>query len=205
MFIVIEGIDGAGCETQAKNLIKLLQNNDKVASLIKYPDYERNVGKLIRDFLYQNKNLSAEQQFLLYSLQFLMDKKIIAEKRKKEIVIADRYFTTALCYQTLEGLELNKALRFASDFKIEKPDLVFYLNVCSDIAIQRKSGEDKEKNRREKDFEFIKKTYKQYEKLIKEQVWTRWINIDGEKGVEEITKDIYNKIRSTKSEIRNNF
>ena len=197
MFIVIEGIDGAGCETQGKNLVKMLKSKglvNQTPTLIKYPDYERNVGKIIRDFLYQNKNLTAEQQFLLYSLQFLMDKKMIAEKRKKEILIADRYFSTALCYQTLEGVDMTKAVNFANDFGIEKPDAVFYLNVDPDIAIKRKHGEDKEKNFRDKDFDFIRKTHKQYQMLVKKQVWTKWINIDGNKGIEEITKNIYNEI-----------
>lgn len=194
MFIVIEGIDGAGCETQGKNLVKLLEKDKKTASLIKYPDYERNVGKLIREFLYQNKDLSAEQQFLLYTMQFIMDSSIIQKKRKNEVVIADRYFTTTLCYQTLEGVDLNMALEYAKNFKIEVPDMVFYLNVDPDTAIKRKGGEDKEKNRREKDFEFIRKTYKQYDYLVKNQVWTKWINIDGNSGIEEITKDIYNRL-----------
>jgi dTMP kinase len=195
MFIVIEGIDGAGCETQGKNLLKMCKGLiNQTPTLIKYPDYERIVGRFIKDFLYQNKDLSAEQQFLLYSLQFIMDKNLIAEKRKKGILIADRYFTTTLCYQTLEGIRLEKALNFASDFGIEKPDLVFYIKVNPDTAIKRKFGEQKEKNRREKDFEFIRKTYTQYESLVKNQVWTKWVTIDGNKGIEEITKDIYNKL-----------
>jgi len=197
MFIIIEGIDGAGCETQGKNIVKMLKDKSRlVPTLIKYPDYEKNVGKLIKDFLYQNKNLSPEQQFLLYSLQFLMDKEMITEKRKNGILIADRYFTTTLCYQTLEGIRLEKALNFASDFGIEKPDLVFYIKVDPDIAIKRKFGEDKEKNRREKDFDFIRKTYIQYENLVKNQVWTKWVEIDGNKEIEEVTKAIYNKIKS---------
>ena len=195
MFIIIEGIDGAGCETQGKNIVKMLKDKSRlVPTLIKYPDYEKNVGKLIKDFLYQNKNLSPEQQFLLYSLQFLMDKEMITEKRKNGILIADRYFTTTLCYQTLEGIRLEKALNFASDFGIEKPDLVFYIKVDPDIAIKRKFGEDKEKNRREKDFDFIRKTYIQYENLVKNQVWTKWVEIDGNKEIEEVTKDIYNRL-----------
>lgn len=194
MFIVIEGIDGAGCETQGKNIVKMLNANKKTATLIKYPDYERNVGKLIKDFLYANKSLNAEQQFLLYSLQFLMDKNLISEKRSQEIIVADRYFTTTLCYQTLEGIDLNKALNFANDFKIEKPDVVFYVKVDPDIAIKRKFGEQKEKNFREKDFDFIRKTYVKYEELAKNQVWAKWIMVDGNKGIEEITKDIYNEI-----------
>ena len=194
MFIVIEGIDGAGCETQAKNLAKMLQEVGKTVSLIKYPDYDRNVGKLIKEFLYQNKDLTAEQQFLLYTLQFVMDSQMIAKKRQNEIVIADRYFTTTLCYQTLEGIDLQMALDFAKNFKIELPDAVYYLNVNSDTAIKRKGGEDKEKNRREKDFEFIRRTYAQYETLVKNQVWAKWVDIDGNKSIEEVTKDIYNKL-----------
>lgn len=194
MFIAIEGIDGAGCETQAKNLFYLFKKNRRSPLLIKYPDYRRNIGQIIKKFLYHNKNLSAQQQFLLYSLQFLMDKEKISHHRKKSIVIADRYFTTTLCYQTLEGFPLEKALRFADDFQIEKPDIVFYLDVKPQTAIERKAGEAKEKNRREKDFNFIKKTYRQYDYLIKNQVWTKWMAIDGERGIDEITQEIYNKI-----------
>jgi len=194
MFIVIEGIDGAGCETQGKNIVKLLQSNKKTASLIKYPDYERNVGKIIKEFLYQNKDLTPEQQFLLYTMQFIMDKKMIEDRRRSEILIADRYFSTTLCYQTLEGINMKIALDYAKNFQIEVPDGIFYLNVDPDRAIQRKHGEDKEKNRREKDFDFIRKTYKQYQMLVDSQVWTKWVEIDGNKGIEEITKDIYNKL-----------
>lgn len=196
MFIVIEGIDGAGCETQGKNLIKLLAKSGKKASLIKYPDYERNVGKIIQEFLYKNKNLTPEQQFLLYTMQFVMDRNMIVERRQNEILIADRYFSTTLCYQILEGIDLKMALDFAKNFQIEVPDAIFYLNVDPDIAIKRKHGEDKIKNFREKDFDFIRKTHKKYQMLVDNQVWGKWINIDGNKGIEEITKDIYNKIIS---------
>jgi len=198
MFIVIEGIDGAGCETQGKNLIKLLKESGKKVSLIKYPDYERNVGKIIREFLYENKNLTAQQQFLLYTMQFIMDKKMIETSRKDEILIADRYFSTTLCYQTLEGIDMKMATDYAKNFQIEVPDAIFYLNVDPDIAIKRKHGEDKEKNFREKDFDFIRKTHKQYQMLVDKQVWGKWINIDGNKGIDEITQSIYNEILKLK-------
>jgi len=194
MFIVIEGIDGAGCETQGKNLIKMLSESGKKVSLIKYPDYDRNVGKIIRDFLYENKGLTPKQQFLLYTMQFIMDKKMIEERRKNEILIADRYFSTTLCYQTLEGVDMKMALDYAKNFEIEVPDAIFYLNVDPDIAIKRKHGEDKEKNFREKDFDFIRKTAEQYKMLVEKQVWGKWVNIDGNKGIEEITQNIYNEV-----------
>ncbi len=196
MFLVIEGIDGAGCQTQAENLFRLLKEKTPTVFFVKYPDYGKNIGRLIKEFLYHNKNLSAEQQFLLYSLQFIMDKDWIADNRKKGIVVADRYFTSALCFQTVEGVKLKKALRFASDFNLERPDLVFYLDVKPEIAIKRKSGEAKKKNRREKDFQFIKKTYQQYDKLVKDQVWTTWVRIDGNRTISKITKEIYNIVKT---------
>jgi dTMP kinase len=217
MFIVIEGIDGAGCETQAKMIFEKLKNHQvpsevegekKSVSLVKYPDYERNVGKIIREFLYENKSLTPQQQFLLYTMQFVMDKEMIREKRGsslpttnyslQSILIADRYFSTTLCYQTLEGISLDIAVDFAKNFEIEVPDAIFYLNVDPDIAIKRKHGEDKIKNFREKDFDFIRKTAKQYKMLVKTQPWGKWINIDGNKSVEEVAQNIYNEIHKLK-------
>lgn len=197
MFIVIEGIDGAGCETQAVNLQKWLKEANVSFSFIKYPNYEANVGKFIREFLYQNKDLSPSMQFLLYSLQFLSDKEFIQKERQNKVLVADRYFSTALCFQTLEGVPLENELRFAADFGIEKPDMVFYLNVRPDIAIKRKFGEQKEKNRREKDFDFIRKTYAQYEQLVRDQVWTKWVNIDGEGTVDDVTKQMFDIIKKS--------
>jgi len=89
---------------------------------------------------------------------------------------------------------MKMAVDFAKNFEIEVPDAIFYLNVDPDIAIKRKHGEDKEKNFREKDFDFIRKTAKQYKMLVEKQVWGKWINIDGNKGIEEITKNIYNEV-----------
>ena len=86
------------------------------------------------------------------------------------------------------------AVDFAKNFEIEVPDAIFYLNVDPDIAIKRKHGEDKEKNFREKDFDFIRKTHKQYQMLVDKQVWGKWVNIDGNKSVDEVTKEIYNQI-----------
>jgi len=191
MFLVIEGIDGAGCETQATALIEQLTKAGKKPFYIKFPHYDTPVGKMIRDFLYENKTKhTADEQFLLYALQFVFDKKLIKEKMRDHIVIADRYFSTTLCYQTLEGFEEKKALQFAVDFDIVKPDAVLYLDVSPDTAIKWKYGEDKEKNFRENDHSFIRRTYEKYKDLVKRNVWTKWIKIDGEQSKEKVTEEI---------------
>jgi len=189
MFIVIEGIDGAGCETQATTLYKALKNSSH-ASYIKFPHYDNAVGKMIHRFLYDNKSLEAKQQFLLYSLQFIDDTTRISKLSREGLVVADRYFTSTICFQTLEGIEEKVALRFAADFGIIKPDLVFYLDVDPEVAIKWKYGENKPLNFREKDLAFMKKTYSKYNDLVTRQVWTKWIKINGNQKKEQVTQDI---------------
>ncbi|MCX6730798.1 MAG: dTMP kinase [Candidatus Roizmanbacteria bacterium] len=197
MFIVIEGIDGAGCETQATALIDSLTKAGKKPFYIKFPHYDTPVGKMIRDFLYENKvKHSASEQFLLYTLQFIFDKELIKEKMKDHVVIADRYFSTTLCYQTLEGFDEEKAVRYALDFDIVKPDAVLYLDVSPDAAIKWKYGEDKEKNFRENDHSFIRRTYEKYKDLVKRSVWARWIHVNGEQSKEKVTQELLTIINS---------
>lgn len=197
MFIIIEGIDGAGCETQSTALIKELTKQGKKPFYIKFPHYDTPVGKMIRDFLYENKvKHTADEQFLLYTLQFIFDKSLIREKMKDHIVIADRYFSTTLCYQTLEGFSEEKAVRYAEDFGIIKPDAVLYLDVAPDTAIKWKYGEDKEKNFRENDHSFIRKTYDKYKDLVNRSVWAKWIRINGEQSKEAVTKELLTIINS---------
>ena len=117
----------------------------------------------------------------------------------QQILIADRYFTTTLCYQALEGFDEKYALSYADHFGIIKPDLVFFLDVKPETAIKWKYGEGKELNFREKDLDFMKKTYEKYQDLVKRQVWTKWVRINGERNKELITKDIINKILNSKS------
>ncbi len=202
MFIVIEGIDGAGCETQSKMVAGLLTTNYKLqTTLIKFPHYDTPVGKMIKDFLYLNQKMKAHEQFLLYTLQFIFDAPKIMpfattnyQLPITNYLIADRYFTTTLCYQTLEGFDEKVALRYADDFGIIKPDLVFFLDVKPETAIKWKYGEGKELNFREKDIDFMKKTYKKYLDLITRQVWTKWVRINGEQEKEKVTEEIIKKL-----------
>lgn len=191
MFIVIEGIDGAGCQSQAELLAKHLTKKHLKNTYLKFPHYDTPVGAMIKDFLYERKHLSPSEQFLLYSLQFVSDRETIERKTKENgIVVADRYFTTTLCYQTLEGVKEKTALRFAKDFGIIVPDIVFFLDVAVPTAITWKRGEKKKMNFREKDKQFMQKSYDKYRDLAKRKVWTKWVKIDGERSKQAVHRDI---------------
>ncbi len=191
-FVVIEGIDGAGGETQSKLLKEFLEKKGKKVELVKYPDYEGPIGKLIHDFLHKKFDISPEVQFCLYASDMVKDKEKI-EKALKEgkIVIADRYLTSTLAYQTLKGFPLEKGLEFAELFELPTPDLVIFLEILPETSIKRKFKEKNDLDRHEANKDFLRKVNESYHRLIENQIFAKeWVVIDGEKSIEEVAKKI---------------
>jgi dTMP kinase len=194
-FIVIEGIDGAGGETQSKLLIDFFRKQKKSVEKLSYPDYKGPIGKLIHQFLHKKYNFTPEVQFLLYFTDFIKDKEKIKKwQRKGKIIIADRYFTSTLAYQCQKGFPLNTALKIAKLFKLPKPDLIIYLKISPQTSIQRKFKEKKNLDRHEANKRFLAKLIRSYEKLIKKQIFGRWIIINGEQSKKEVFEAIKSQL-----------
>ena len=102
MYIVLEGIDGAGKSTQIKLLKEWLENNGlKVETVVEPTDFE--VGKLIRELLTRSDATSDTMQKTL-GLLFAADRLILMDKIEKlesenTVVISDRSFYSSLVYQ----------------------------------------------------------------------------------------------------------
>jgi dTMP kinase len=194
-FIVIEGIDGAGGETQTKLLRDYLGSN-KVKNL-SYPDYKNPVGKIIHEYLHNKYDLSVDTQFLLYSIDFLKDGPQIRKWLKEgKIIITDRYFTSTIAYQGLRGFNIKKALNFAEIFDIPKPDLIIYLGISARTSVKRKYAEKRSLDRNEKNKIFLEKLGDFYEKLAKNSVFGKWEVVNGEKSIDEVSNDIKNIINT---------
>jgi dTMP kinase len=195
--IVIEGIDGAGCGTQTEVLKEKL--NEKLSQPvlhIRYPNYNNPIGVTIHKFLHEELQLSTDMQFFIYSLDMIKDMKEIRKALEEgRIVLADRYFTSTLAYQCAQGFPLEKALKFAELFDIIKPDLIIYLKVSAEIAIERKKKEKTELDLFERDLEFRKKVSKKYDELADKNVFGKWFVVDDEKSIEEVATEIENIVK----------
>lgn len=196
--IVIEGIDGAGGETQSNLLVKFLKERGVSVEKLTYPDYSGSIGNLIHHFLHKKYEFSPESQFLLYFLDFLKDKEKIKKWLKEgKIIITDRYFTSTLAYQCQKGISLKEALKIAQIFDLPKPDLIIYLEISPKTSIKRKIKEKNNLDRHEVDKKFLAKVAKFYRKLNKEQIFGKWIKINGEKPIKEVfsqIKEIFKKL-----------
>jgi len=199
LFVVIEGIDGAGGETQSKLLIEFLQKNRWQTQFIKYPDYDGPIGLLIHDFLHKKYDFPSDVQFSLYATDMAKDReKILNALKDGKVVIGDRYFTSTLAYESLtKGFGLEKGLEFAKLFNLPVPDLVIFLEVNPKTSIKRKFGEKKSLDRHEEDKKLLGKVKESYHTLIKDKVFAKeWIVVDGEKSIEEVAKKVQEAVIS---------
>ncbi|RLJ07006.1 MAG: dTMP kinase [Candidatus Aenigmatarchaeota archaeon] len=190
-FVAIEGIDGAGGETQSKRLVAYLRKRGFRAKRIVYPDEKRPVGRFIHEWLHSKTRLEPVLLFLLYAGDMLKDAERIRKWLKEGYwIIADRWFCSTLAYQGVQGISLNQALEFARVFRMPKPDINLLLRISPEESIRRKLGENKELDRNETNKELLKRVSKQYDMLARKQVFGKWRVIDGERSKEEVFEQI---------------
>jgi dTMP kinase len=193
--VVIEGVDGAGGETQSKLLLEYLRSRKIPAERIYYPEYGNPIGDLIHDYLHKKHELPVDIQFLLYATDMVKDRgKIQGWLNQGKTVIADRYFTSVLAYQGM-GFPIENALKFAEIFRLPKPDVILYLKISPETSIKRKKGEKEHLDRNEANRAFLEKVSASYENLVKNQMWSSWFVIDGEKSPEEVFGQIKKVLR----------
>ena len=143
MYIVLEGIDGAGKSTQIKMLKEWLESNGlRVETIVEPTDLE--VGKLISKLLTRSDATSDTMQKTL-GLLFAADRLILMDKieqleKDNIVVISDRSFYSSLSYQDPQDWikEINKFAKI--------PDLVLLLDLDVKKSVERCDGTDEFEN-----------------------------------------------------------
>ena len=176
MYIVFEGIDGAGKSTQIEMLKEWLEANGfRVETLVEPTDSE--IGKLIREML-QRPDAETDKLQKTLGLLFAADRMLIMDKLEDEskIIISDRSFISSLAYQEpAEWIEeLNKYAK--------KPDLLLLLDLDPKTSVARTDGKDTFENE-----EYLTKVRENYLDLAKN--YTCEI-IDASNGVNKMSSDI---------------
>lgn len=129
MFITIDGPDGVGKTSVAKELVKSINYIGGSAIYTSEPTQDE-LGIKIRNIL-RYGNVSELQKLTEY---FIEDRrnhvKFITEQiNANQIVICDRYIYSTVVYQHLQGEKISDLITMNSEFL--KPDYSFILNVDS--------------------------------------------------------------------------
>lgn len=202
MLINLEGIDGAGKRTQSELLKKELEKQGVRALLYSYPDYQSPYGKIIRQFLNGEIQLSAEEQILTYLIDMVKDKeKFIQELNSGSYIIVDRYFLSAIAYQCANGFDYQRAKELVQFLELPVPDHIFYLDVSTPESMERKMKQKGCQDRFEKNNLFLDQVREVYQKLVAEAFLDRsWKCISAHQPPHEIHQSILGQI-SLKSKI----
>lgn len=176
MYIVFEGIDGAGKSTQI-NLLKywLEENGFDVETVVEPTDSK--VGKLIREIL-QRPDATTDRIQKTLGLLFAADRMLIMDKLNDDskVILSDRSFISSLAYQ--EPADWIKQInKYAKE-----PDLVLLLDVDVKTSVNRCSKKDEFENE-----EFLSKVKANYLDLISN--FNHEI-IDASTGVNKVSTDV---------------
>ena len=182
MYIVFEGIDGAGKSSQIQLLKEWLEENGLEVELLVEPT-DSKVGKLIRELLTYDNATTEDMQKTL-GLLFAADRMLIMDKLNDEnkIIISDRSFISSLAYQEPKEW-INEINKYA-----EKPDLVLLLDLDVATSVKRCDGEDSFENE-----EFLNKVKENYLDVIKE---FNYEIIDANNGINKVSSDIKKAVAS---------
>ncbi len=184
MFIVFEGIDGCGKDTQ----IELLKK-DYEFKHFKYPTRKFSI---LREYLDGKISLDRKSSFLLFLADIADEQKKLAEA---ELAFVDRYVYSTIAYE-LDEFGFEKSVKMVEDIGFLKPDLVILLDISAKTAQKRKTGQ-KELDRYEGNLEYLEKVRGKFLKLAEQSFHSGWIVIDAGGSVDEVNakiKDALSKI-----------
>ena len=199
MFITFEGIDFCGKSTQVKLLKDSLINDNKKVKLIREPG-GTHISEEIRDILLDKKNsgMFEETELLLFSASRtqLINEVIIPHLEKGVYVISDRFHDSLTAYQGYgRGLSMG-FIKVLNKFVLKNavPDITFFIDISLEEVARRKANMQLfEPDRIELSQNgFYEKVRQGYLELCESE--ERIIRIDGENPVEEIHRQIMDKV-----------
>lgn len=149
-FIVLDGNDGSGKQTQAKLLAEALTQQEQIVHPFDFPRYDTNqMGKLLRECLDGKRGDFVHMDARIVSVLYAVDRFESSGQIREwldagEIVICDRYTTANMIHQGGKIADIAKRAEFIDwlerlEFcvlQLPRPDITLYLDVPVEISLE---------------------------------------------------------------------
>jgi len=144
VFIVLEGVDGAGSTTHSRLLAEWLRRRGHGVTLTKEPQSEGKIGRLIREYLQVTRS-SPVVDALLFAADRVehLEKVIKPDLARGKTVISDRYLESSIAYQGAEGVDVEWIQILNREAL--SPDLTIVLKIDPTKSLGRKRFVKREK------------------------------------------------------------
>ncbi len=189
MFIVIEGVDGAGKTTQV-NMLKGKVIRGKVIKTTKEPT-DGKIGKLIRELLSEEKFDNLKMQLLFAAdREEHFDSVIKNSIDSSGILVSDRYIFSSLSYGIASGLDAEWLIGVNSQFPV--PDITIIIDLDPKISLMRINARDSKEAF--ENLKFLTEVRKAYKFLAGK--YSNCFVIDGNKSADKVQQSIIELINA---------
>lgn len=198
VFITFEGIEGSGKSTQAEILAKRLEDiGIKVCLTFEPGDTE--FGKELRKILLSpSLSFNPISELLLYFADRIehIERKILPNLSQGYTVISDRFTDSTVAYQGYgRGVKLELISRLNTELLNNfKPDLTILLDLPVEIGLGRNRA-TKKRDRFELETQSFHSRVREGFLEIASKERERFIVIDATKSVEEVSEEIFIKVK----------
>ena len=187
--IAFEGLDQSGKQTQAELLRDHLKQAGRKARLVSFPDYGTSIGEEIARALAGERDYGPDVMQLLYIANRYERKPDLQRWLEGGLIlVCDRYVSSSIAYGEAQGLDaawLADLQRF-----LPVPALTIMLDIEPSTAVQRKAVD---RDRFERDLAMQERVRESYRR---EAAKESWVVIDGERGRDAISLDVFSAVAS---------
>lgn len=191
ILIAIEGIDGAGKTTQAKNLLDALTKEGFDAVCFKEPTAGQ-WGLKIREIALNGRNhitIEEELNYFIFDRREDVKENIEPALKSNKIVIMDRYYHSNIAYQGSLGINPEKIrIKNEEEEHFPIPDVVIILDVKPKIGTSRIKKFRKEKLNKYEQEKYLASVRDIFKEMSQENIQI----IDGTRSIDEMKEQILN-------------
>ena len=194
LFVVFEGIDGAGTTTQSSLLAQLLEDRGHFPVMTREPGGTR-IGERIRSLLLDPAlgELAPVTELLLYSASRAqhVNELILPALNEGKPVISDRFALSTMVYQGAGRGIVNSTIDVLENITVRKclPDVSVIIDLPVKIAFKRQEG--RKKDRLEQEEENFHNRVAQAYRAAAANHPNESLLVDGSMGANELAEHIY--------------
>jgi dTMP kinase len=202
LFIVFEGVDGAGTTTQVPHLVAHIKRKDKYNDVLetREPTWR---AQEIRAKLEKDKDAFSDG--LRMAELYVEDRKehtkkvILPNLREGIHVLSDRYSLSTCAYQWAQGVNIDKLVKMHKHRHVIVPDLTLFVDIDANVALERVElrGEKKEKFEQREFLETLVGAYRNlFDRISNDKIYGavfgQVVKVDGERKIRAVAEKIAN-------------
>ena len=206
LFIAIEGLDGSGKTTIARQLAYFLQTALKKNVKLTFEPHDPSCGGLfIRQVLEKKiRDFSHETLMLAFAANRMdhCDREINhwLAGGENRIIICDRYYLSSLVYQSNENYPFEHVMNINGAAR--KPDLTIFMNVSNQVCYERMKIRNKPQELFEENLSQTRNKYLEAIDFLKRTRDENIVVVDASGTLDEVLEDVVNIIANYSSEFR---